>query len=353
MSVQDQIDHLIALRAAQWYEEWRTGELQDVAELRAWLTESPRHLDTFLSIAGQDVALREAFLAGRVDAPSRFAQDDWTNIHPISQLPGPAAEVRSGGFVWGRKLQVAAATLGVLAVAIGLWLWSAAQWTEYATSVGEQRTVRLIDGSVVKLNAKSSLRVRFDAFGRELRLSGEALFKVAHDSSRPFEVHTPTTWVRAVGTEFNVYSRPDGRVTVSVLEGQVNVRPERPLAAQAARGASARSMVIAAHAGEQVEVVGTGELFQAPKPDVRAAVAWQDRKLVFKYTPLEEIVAEFNRYNAVELRIESLPSGPLSFTGVFDADDPQEFALLLSQEPDLDVRRGSHEIVIRSRERPQ
>jgi ferric-dicitrate binding protein FerR (iron transport regulator) len=45
---------------------------------------------------------------------------------------------------------------------------------------------------------------------------GEGFFKVAHDVRRPFWVVTPSSWVRAVGTAFNVYVKADAVMKLSV-----------------------------------------------------------------------------------------------------------------------------------------
>ncbi len=83
----------------------------------------------------------------------------------------------------------------------------------------------LSDGSVVTLNADSRIDVHMDQHQRNILLRGEAIFKVAHDESRPFFVHAEHTTVRAVGTQFNVYARPDGSTTVAVLEARSKYRP--------------------------------------------------------------------------------------------------------------------------------
>jgi transmembrane sensor len=70
---------------------------------------------------------------------------------------------------------------------------------EYATALGEQRTIQLADSSIVTLNADSRIELRLDESHRDIKLKrGEVLFKVAHD--RPFTVQTNTVIVRAVGT---------------------------------------------------------------------------------------------------------------------------------------------------------
>jgi transmembrane sensor len=76
---------------------------------------------------------------------------------------------------------------------------------DYATKVGEQRQVRLADGSLAALNTDSQLDVAYSTGRRDLTLrQGEAWFQVAHNAARPFEVHVGPVHVRATGTAFSV-----------------------------------------------------------------------------------------------------------------------------------------------------
>lgn len=59
---------------------------------------------------------------------------------------------------------------------------------------------------------------------------GEALFRVARDAARPFQVRIDDRVIEALGTQFNVYRRADD-VLLTVVEGRVSVmsrsHPER------------------------------------------------------------------------------------------------------------------------------
>ncbi|MBP9997846.1 MAG: FecR domain-containing protein [Bacteroidales bacterium] len=82
----------------------------------------------------------------------------------------------------------------------------------------------LPDGTKVRLNAESSLRLA-DDFGtgfRDVTLEGEGYFEVSHDAGRPFRVFAGETCVTVKGTTFNVRSYEDEpEITVSLLEGSV------------------------------------------------------------------------------------------------------------------------------------
>jgi len=95
-----------------------------------------------------------------------------------------------------------------------------------AAAPGIKKTINLPDGSVVKLNAGSKVTFpkSFDADKREILLSGEAFFKVAKDSLRPFIVHTGSISTQALGTSFNInYSSDNDAITVALVTGMVKI----------------------------------------------------------------------------------------------------------------------------------
>ncbi len=228
-------------------------------------------------------------------------------------------------------------------VAIGALLWSNRSIVEhFETTTGEQRTLQLAEGSIVNLNTLTRIRVRFDDSRREVMLDrGEATFKVAPDPRRPFSVHAQGAVVEAVGTQFNVYARHDGATAVAVLEGKVQVSNERvPLT-------PAQEPFATLIAGQVANVQPDGRIERQTDMDATEAIAWQQRILIFKRATLEDIVAEFNRYNkSARFVLENMEPEALRFTGVFSADDPQSLADILMREPDLRVVRRQDAIII-------
>ncbi|MBL8269333.1 FecR family protein, partial [Steroidobacter sp.] len=175
---------------------------------------------------------------------------------------------------------------------------------------------------------------------RELHLlDGEALFSVAHDSTRPFEVHVGDALVRAVGTQFNI--RRNARdTTVSVLEGTVLVAALEPQQESAAQRAQTLT------AGEEVRITAHVGLDKLAQPNVRNAVAWRDRVLSFNGEPLGTIAAEINRYND-ELRIEvEGKARDRQLIGVFSVDDPESLLQFLSQQDDIRIERSGRVVKI-------
>jgi transmembrane sensor len=372
MSVQKEIDRLIAQRAAEWFEIYRTGDVEKYAAAMAWLVESPRHMAEFLEIARRYSATRQLLQGDPFDIetllkkPRPGARALRAGSSRTRTAPGATAErvatapesqprmTRSVRWRWVAGLAAAG-----LAVAVTFAVWkgveSVSPRQQYVTQVGEQRNVPLSDGSVVELNTDSRIDVRMDQQERDIVLHGEAIFKVAHETARPFLVHTEHATVRAVGTQFNVYGRPDGSTTIAVLEGKVEVSAGaegRGHPGTARSGPEPNEMVAAQQlaAGEVARVDRSGDIRRDEKTDVRSVVAWRRRRLVFDRTPLEEIVPEFNRYNRnLRLRLVDVPAGAYHYTGNFDADDPKSWALLLSEERGLEVEEREGEILIHGR----
>lgn len=234
---------------------------------------------------------------------------------------------------WRPALGVTAVALVGLAVAIGLQIRSAG--AIYATKLGEQRLVRLEDGSRVRLDTDTRLAVRFGKGERRLRLErGQAFFEVAHDTSRPFVVEAGQTRVRAVGTRFDV-RRDDGQVRVILVEGIVQVRDDAP----------ARRAAWTLKPGEQLTTGASA----TPRPvDVTAATSWTTGRVVFQAVPLVAAIAEINRYGAHKIRLAAPGVGQVPVTGVFDAGDTDAFVAAVSDLHDLRPSRQPDGVILLS-----
>lgn len=94
---------------------------------------------------------------------------------------------------------------------------------ELYVPAGQRARLTLPDGSKVWLNAGSTLSYP-SVFGAERRvhLSGEGFFEVARDANAPFIVSTGSIDIKALGTQFNVFSYPTSDyISVYLKEGSV------------------------------------------------------------------------------------------------------------------------------------
>ncbi len=334
----------LAEEAALWVVRLEQDALaHSRGEFFEWVRQSPRHMEEFMFARAVSTQL------GRMD-PDRKIEIDETALaslgdEPVSDLvkasrrdPASSSSPLSRRARW-RWAAGMAATVAVALLAWTLADFPAREDRTYATRTGDQQSVKLRDGSLMQLNAHSRAEVDFSRTDRLVRLlEGEALFVVAQDRTRPFRVVAGTAVIQAIGTQFNVYRRPEG-TRVSVVEGVVQISrpagagPEQPLRLEA--GSEADITV------DRVAKQGT--------PDIERAVAWRARRLVFHGDRLDAVVREFNRYNRAPIRLDDASIADRQISGVFDADDPQPLIEFLTRQPGFDVERTEREVVIRAR----
>lgn len=213
----------------------------------------------------------------------------------------------------------------------------------YETALAEVRELRLPDGSLVTLGAKSKIEVDFAEDRRLVKLlAGEAFFAVAKDSARPFHVLAGRTNVRVVGTKFNV-NRSSEAVRVAVLEGVVQVTG--PALDPAADG---RAPVVPLTAGQQIVTETRAPPAPAPAPaapqrpqvtqsSVVEPGSWRSGNLAYENMPLGQIVADANRYYGHEIRIASAAARNMRLTTGFRVDQVDRFLETVESALPLDV----------------
>src|ERR1700681_2843576 len=183
-----------------------------------------------------------------------------------------------------RRWAVAAVAAGIAAMVLGVtWnLYKQKEETRFQTAIGEQAAVALPDGSSFDLNTNSRIWVDYSQRQRVIRLErGEAFFKVAHDTQRPFWVRAGDYWVRAVGTAFNVYLRPAG-VEVTVSEGTVNVVNATAYESPPSDSSYTKSAA-SVTAGEQADAHGHADVIRALNASqLSRLLAWRKSSLYFQ-----------------------------------------------------------------------
>jgi transmembrane sensor len=349
--------------ASEWLIKHRTESLDPAERARfdQWLRQSPLHVRAYLEmnsvwddiqtvdaiegLSSEALLSRAKSVGNIVPLPTK---DDSPRLHAP---PKHRSSVAQRKFPWKIGIGIAA-TVALFAVAA---IYSTRD--TYATGVGEQRSITLSDGSIVELNARSRIRVRFEAAERGVdMIEGQALFHVAKNPARPFIVHAAGTQVRAVGTQFDVLQNGASTV-VTVVEGRVSVLPRnvdlpgaKTLGIDAAAGGSStapQSAVLLA-AGEQV-TVSSGAVSKAKSVNATNATAWTQHNLIFDSASLEDVAAEFNRYNARRLVVDDPQISNFHISGVFSSSDPALLIRFLRAQPELNVEESERQIHVSKR----
>ncbi|HTN06575.1 FecR family protein [Agriterribacter sp.] len=205
---------------------------------------------------------------------------------------------------------------------------------EFTSAKGERKLVTLPDGTLLHLNAGSTLRIdpEFAQKNRNVFLSGEALFDVQHNESLPFIVHVDSYDVKVLGTLFNVKAYA-GDITneVSLLRGKVEVlnrnnskttvlSPNHKLLIHYA-GAVAKEPAQMLHAvANETKVLP----LSYNKDSLVIETAWSQNRLEIVNENFEALKEKLERWYNVEIHITDAEVGRYSFTATFEKESIEQ-----------------------------
>jgi transmembrane sensor len=259
----------------------------DLRDLEQWRCASPANQEKFREI----VRVWELTAAAR----ARISDHRATANNVIREAAGRRARLRdTGRTVWilgGAAAALLATGLGIGYLAAGTVSGGAPlAAAEFSTGAWEMATVRLGDGTIVRLAPHSALTVSGEKRHREVRLEGEAFFAVAKRPGSPFTVRTRHGDALVLGTRFDVRVQKEdlrvvvveGRVALSSGGGQVNIE---------------RGQMAVAPAG------GRATVLAVDRPD--ELLDWLNYSLMFQATPLEQVADEIRRRYKVSVDLDS------------------------------------------------
>ncbi len=168
--------------------------------------------------------------------------------------------------------------------------------------IGGQWQVVLPDHSKVWLNAQSRITypIHFTGKERNVDISGEAYFEVAHNAQMPFKVKCGKQIVEVLGTHFNIMGYADQKlIKTTLIEGSVKV----------SEGNNTRLLI----PGEQARV-GSGKITVTNDVDMEDAVAWKNGYFKFDEN-LEAIMAKVARWYDIEVVYQFKPDPNIVYAG--------------------------------------
>lgn len=225
----------------------------------------------------------------------------------------------------GKKIRLSEANTGSLANEAGVGIFKTKegeliyevedsniqtnQTNTLTTAKGETYQVRLPDGSLVWLNAESSLvyPASFNKCSiRRIELRGEGYFEIAKDKKHPFVVKTLQQEVTVLGTHFNINSYPEEKATLTtLLEGSVKVADSKD-----------QKILVP---DQQSSTTGNG--LTVKTVETEDVISWKNGLFLFNDEPLESIMREVSRWYDIEVIYRDVDRNKLFFGGISRYDD--------------------------------
>lgn len=260
---------------------------------------------------------------------------EWNEFRQTIQ-PEQARSVQLGsGVSFG--LRMAAAILLLVTAGAVTYYWATKNSEMVYETAANTLNVELPDGSQVVLNQNSRLTYEKD-FGEETRnvfLSGEAFFEVAHNAQRPFVIEVGRAEVQVLGTSFNVFSyRPEEKIEVVVTTGTVKLSVPQ------------QKKQVTLRAGDKgVYAPAAQQLTSERNSDVNFA-AWKTKHIVFEEVDLRTVVETLNRVYGANIKVSAAIPATCVVTVSFDQQSLEAIMTVLKDTLNLTYRGEGKSIEI-------
>lgn len=205
---------------------------------------------------------------------------------------------------------------------------------------GKLFSIRLSDGTIVRLNSMSELHFpsEFTKGERVVELTGEAFFDVSHDPQHPFIVKTGNSCIRVLGTRFNVSAYPDyGQEAISLVEGSVE--------------AIAADKTMRIRPGEQIKVIPRTGQMEKGEFNPEEVMAWMNGTFFFEDQPLAYVLKALERWYSVkfEFASESLKDIPV-YIRISKEKSVEDLFRALEATRKISFRQEEGRVVVESNE---
>lgn len=170
---------------------------------------------------------------------------------------------------------------------------AAATLNTLKTPLGGQYKLTLSDGTLVWLNAGSSITypTSFSGGTRQVSVTGESYFEVAPDANTPFRVKVNNIHVEVLGTHFNINAYEDeSSVKTTLLEGAVKV----------AAGGHERLLA----PGQQARIAPGTAIQVVDNVNISESVAWKEGYFSFDNADIQTVMRQLSRWYNIEVKYE-------------------------------------------------
>lgn len=171
---------------------------------------------------------------------------------------------------------------------------SAASYNILTTPKGGQYKIQLPDGSLVWLNAASSLKypTAFATSERIVELKGEGYFEITKDRTKPFKVKLADgSEVKVLGTHFNIMAYENEKSKdVTLLEGSVQIT----------KGNNQQNLT----PGQQGRIISS-KIVLVNNVDTDQVIGWKNEQFIFHDADIQSIMRQVARWYDVDIKYET------------------------------------------------
>ena len=283
--------------------------------------------------------LEYIYAAKRMVMPADFGTDLLAMIdQSIDQKQYRASSIRKLYIYIGSAAAILALTL--------FTLWLNTVNITVSTSYGQRKDITLPDGSMVILNANSSIKYpllwRLNN-RRNVQLKGEAYFKVVHTNKDPkniaekdrFQVFTDRLHIEVLGTEFDVKDR-NQTAKIALTKGSVKVL----------------SLISGRHyilKPKQMALETKKEALKVVQTDPAAERAWVDGNMKMQKTTVNEVAEEFQNIYGKRIIMSDPEMSNVKIDGMISFKSEESVLFVLANILNAKIKRDSNTVTLEAK----
>ncbi|WP_316830903.1 FecR family protein [Pedobacter aquatilis] len=228
----------------------------------------------------------------------------------------------------------------------------------FKTKSGERKKITLPDGSVVLLNAKSTLSIgkEFNETCREVILQGEGYFDVVHDKNKPFKVHTEDFNINVLGTSFNVKAYPDelsseatlirGLITMEAINGNggtITLKPSQKVTFYKTVEVKETKKTLKPAATHPEIIINHYTLI---KDSTIVETAWTQNRIEIYDQDFDEIQGVLEKWFNVEIKFANPEIEKYRFTATFSHESIEQVLSALQKVENFKYEIKGNQVII-------
>lgn len=285
-----------------------------------WVSQHPEKSE----VIGQARMIVLSASAGEIQFSSTEIDNAWLKVHSrIQMMQSEEADtlikpLHSATPLWASLAKIALSITLVVSVAVASYYFyqhgpSEDTHQTITTRNGEKLLIRLMDSTLIHLNAGSTLKypTHFSDTIRLVELTGEAFFEVKSDAKRPFEIISNNVRTKVVGTSFNINAYPDNdRIRIAVSEGKVNV--------ETISGDSSDYQSVSLTENQMAAFDKYKLKLDISQFNKTAQTGWKDGILYMEKADFPTVVTTIERWFDVQVVLQHRPDDSWRFSGAFN-----------------------------------
>jgi ferric-dicitrate binding protein FerR (iron transport regulator) len=210
------------------------------------------------------------------------------------------------------------------------------------TGKAERASITLPDGTVVSLNAESTLEYHpkdYNKKERKINFSGEGYFQVFHNGKIPFFINAKGLQVKVLGTVFNLSVREkDATAILSLEEGSVSLLSTR----------NNRNVVLQENQKAILDHL-TGNITVVADENIRDLSAWRRGDMVFRNTELSQVIRSIEENYSMTIQTDCKDCLSDPFTGTLPVNNLNEALEVVEHSYHLKAVINGKKIVIKNK----